>query len=95
MCLSHRIRWQGTESPSLPSTGKLISQKLFGGNVAEAPGFFKNIDKAGAAHGVFALQRLDAAVIAFMSAEQWRECMALWHARDGDQNMSLTHAFPW
>ena len=67
--------------------------RSFGGVVAEAPEFLKNCDKAGAAHGVFALQRLDAAVIAFNSQDQWRECMAAWHARDGDVNLSLNHAF--
>ena len=67
--------------------------RSFGGIVAEAPEFFKNNDKAGAANGVFALQRLEAAVIAFMSQDQWRECMAAWHARDGDVNSSLNHTF--
>ena len=67
--------------------------RSFGGVVAEAPEFLKNCDKAGAAHGVFALQRLDAAVIAFNSQDQWRECMAAWHARDGDVNLSLNHTF--
>ena len=66
--------------------------RSFGGIVAEAPEFFKNNDKAGAANGVFALQRLEAAVIAFMSQDQWRECMAAWHARDGDVNSSLNHS---